>query len=59
MELRGHNAKRIFDSVAQPEVATQFVKEGNPQDMANTAWSFATLGYDAPLLLAEIEKKSS
>ena len=35
------------------------VKEGNPQDVANTAWAFATLGYDAPKLFAEIEQQSS
>ena len=32
--------------------------EGDPQNVANTAWACATLGYDAPLLFAEIDRRS-
>ena len=34
------------------------VREGTPQAVANTAWAFATLGFDAPNLFAEIERHS-
>ena len=33
-------------------------QEGNPQDVANTAWACATLGFEAPNLFAEIERQS-
>jgi hypothetical protein len=36
-----------------------FVKEGNRQEIANTAWACATLGIQSPKLFSEIEKQSS
>jgi hypothetical protein len=35
------------------------VKEGNPQEVANTAWACATSGINSPRLFSEIEKHSS
>jgi len=32
------------------------VNDGKPQHVANTAWSFATLGYQAPTLFDEIDR---
>jgi hypothetical protein len=35
------------------------IKEGNPQEVANMAWAFATMGLQLPKLFAEIETRSS
>jgi predicted nucleic acid-binding protein len=35
------------------------IKEGSPQDVANTAWACATLSHQSPELFAEIEKRSA
>jgi hypothetical protein len=34
-------------------------KEGKPQDVSNTAWACATLGFEAPNLFAEIDRRSN
>ena len=36
--------------------AKWIMKEGKPQNVANTAWACATLGYEAPNLFAEIDR---
>jgi len=38
--------------------AKWFVDKGEPQHVANAAWAFATLGYDAPNLFLEIDRQS-
>jgi len=59
MQLNNQSTEQILDWISQPEVAAPFVKEGNPQDISNTALACATLGHDAPKLFAEIEQQSS
>jgi len=54
MQLNNQSMEHILNWISQSEVAAQFVKEGKPQEVANTAWAFATLGHDAPKLFAEI-----
>ena len=34
------------------------MKEGNPQDIANTAWAYGKLQYDAPTLLTAVDSAS-
>ena len=55
MKLRNPSTKRILEWISKPETAARFVKEGEPQEVANTAWACATLGVEAPKLFAEIE----
>jgi len=58
MQIKNQSTEQITNWISQPEVAAQFVKEGNPQAVANTVWAFATLGYDAPNMFAEIEQNA-
>jgi len=59
MDLRNPSTKRILEWIAQPKVAAHFVEEAEPQEAANVAWACATLGFEAPKLLAEIEHRST
>ena len=58
MNLRNPGTKRILEWISQPKVAAHFVEEGEPQHVANVAWSCATLGFEAPNLFAKIERQS-
>ena len=58
MKLRNPSTKRILEWIFKPKVAASFVKEGNPQAVANVAWACAKLGFEAPNLFAEIERRS-
>ena len=44
----------IGDMTQVEKHAKRFVKEGNPQDIANTVWAFAVLGFESPTLFASI-----
>ena len=58
MQLKNPSTKRILEWISNPEVAANFVEEGNPQDVANVALACAKLGVEAPLLFVEIELQS-
>jgi len=53
----GYDARRLFAEIDRH--SPRLVGESNSQDIANVAWSFATLGYQAPTLFAEIDRKAS
>ena len=58
MQLRNPGTKRILEWISTPDTAASFVEEGKPQEVVNTAWAFAKLGFDAPDLFAQIESRS-
>ena len=58
MKMRNPSTKRILEWISEPEVAARFVKDGNPQAVANVAWALAKLGFESPTLFAEIELRS-
>ena len=45
MQLRNASTKRILEWISEPAIAARFVKEGEPQEVANVAWACATLGF--------------
>jgi hypothetical protein len=49
----GFEVPNLFVEINQ--CSNWVVKEGLPQDVATTAWAFATLGFNAPNLFAEID----
>ena len=58
MKLKNPSTKRILEWISKREVAATFVMEGAPQNVSNVAWAFATLGFAAPQLFAEIDRQS-
>ena len=58
MKLKNSSTKRILDWISTPEIAAQFVEEGEPQAVANVAWSCARLEFESPNLFDEIEHRS-
>ena len=59
MELNNNeSATKILDWISKTDTAAEFVDKGDPQNVANVAWAFATLGFHAPHLFAEIDRRS-
>jgi len=58
MRLRNPSTERILEWISKPEIAAEFVEDGNPHAIANVAWACATLGFQSPELFAEIERWS-
>ena len=58
MRIKNESTRRILEWISEPETAACFVEEGNPQAVANVAWALATLGFQAPHLFVEIERRS-
>ena len=54
--LRGTTLNNLFDALASASVAR--VREFNPQELANTAWAYATAGHAAPQLLDALASAS-
>jgi len=52
------SAAKILDWISKPDTAAEFVEKGDPQAVAIVAWAFATLGFHAPHLFAEIDHRS-
>jgi hypothetical protein len=59
MRLRTTSAQRIVEFTSRTENAKIMVEEGSPQNVANTAWACATLGFQSPKLFSEIERRAS
>eukprot|EP00978_Attheya_sp_CCMP212_P018695 scaffold51681_cov36-Attheya_sp.AAC.1 len=55
MNLRNHRTSRILFSQVEKH-ADWFVKEGNPQAIANTVWACATLRVESLKLFSQVEK---
>jgi hypothetical protein len=58
LQIKSTPALSILRWVSTTKVSRTIVEEGKPQEVANTAWSFATLGFKAPKLFDAIEHRA-
>ncbi|GMH50254.1 hypothetical protein TrRE_jg12323 [Triparma retinervis] len=52
-----HDAPVLVKAIDRKEVVERLVREGKPQEIANTIWAMATLQHDAPMLAKAIDRK--
>jgi len=58
MKLKNVSTKRLLEWIANPIVAASFVEEAELQAIANVAWAWATLEFQALHLFAVIDRRS-